>query len=384
MPTEVRVLGATALFTAALVFVAWWLGQHHDAFVHQVHDVETISVAELPAFSWSEPPRARLAMPPDAGFGTPFDAGVAMEGAEAELAAILIPAICNRRRNECGCTEYPSRFAPEEERAGATTCEQDTLRDFRIWWRNNIHGPVVVVGEPELSRLLAFALNCARFEGGIGEFLRADALAGERCGSVERCRDESACEAGSCVRFQSVGETCRGEPARRASIPTATVDCADNLECVDGRCEALPPEEFYDAHGCPPGSLLRGTEPTNVFATECFPAGGECWDHDECGDGACIGLGPSEYRCVRHVAFGYDPGDHDEIPCHSARCQRGTACRRGPWDCVPVVGLGERCEEAVCGLDLACERVPHTRGHCIARSCLTSHTFRELRMSGIE
>ena len=189
MFSEVRVLGATALLTAALVFLAWWLGQHHDDIAKRLHGEDTVTVGalptlRLPSFSWgNDTPRAVPAMTPDAGpmeADASLDAGAddTMTGIQAELAAILIPAICNRRRNECLCKEYPSRFAPEAERVGATTCEQDTLRDYRIWWRNNIRGPVVVVGEPMLTDMLYNLIGCSGFHGPIGRFLRADAVMG--------------------------------------------------------------------------------------------------------------------------------------------------------------------------------------------------------------
>ena len=95
MFSEVRVLGATALLTAALVFLAWWLGQHHDDIAQRLHGDETITVGalpqlQLPSFSWgNDTPRALPAMTPDAGLiaaDAALDSGAddTMTGTEAD------------------------------------------------------------------------------------------------------------------------------------------------------------------------------------------------------------------------------------------------------------------------------------------------------------
>lgn len=390
MPSDLRVLGVTALCTAVLVWVAWWLGQQHDVLVHQAHEVQAASAGllpriTLPSLSWGEEARAMPVMTPDAGYGeadASLDAGPdnTMRGTEAELAAILIPAICNRRRNECQCTEYPSRFAPEEERIGATTCEQDTLRDFRIWWRNNIHGPVVIVPEPELTNLLYDLVGCSGFHGPISRFLRADAVAGEVCESADVCRDDSPCEDGQCIRFQQLGESCwMYEEEVPPEAERGTLDCAHGLHCVAGRCEVDPEQAWrpVSPRRCRRGTFERVLRRESPFVSECVAAHAPCAMQSDCGFGFCAGAGGTERRCVVAEERDEDLGDHGRVRCCRVWCARRTTCRCDETQnvCVPVVGEGERCEHAECGRGTACASLVPGGGECIARSCLTSHTF---------
>ena len=350
-----------------------------------------VSVGEVPRFhlpslTSGNEPMPTLPTITDAGFSDAGDASDAaiddgMHGTEAELAAILIPAICNRRRNECMCTEYPSRFAPEEERIGATTCEQDTLRDYRLWWRNNINGPVVVVGEPELSEALNRLSSCNGGRHYISDFLLADARAGEHCTSVFECADGSQCLNGVCVRHQQLGEPCLTELEiwRQRALPEASFRCDSDFVCEEGRCQA--PYRFAQPR-CGAGKLER----YRAEHLDCIPMGIPCNSFSDCGPGYCAGAGGIEMRCVPPGGDD-DPGDHAMYECNGAPCRRGHVCLHQtsrPDVCVQVVGEGDRCDGAWCGRDTHCEAVVPGGGQCIARSCLTSHTFGRIRERVVE
>lgn len=285
------------------------------------------------------------------------------------------------------CKEYPSRFAPEEERVGATTCEQDTLRDYRIWWRNNIRGPVVVAPEPMLTDMLYDNVGCSEVHGEIGDFLRADAIAGEECPSrVSTCRDGTPCHAGRCIRYQQVGDSCWMDDDPRQermyddgqeTSDWSHVVCAERLRCVNERCEVDPERAWRPTspRRCRRGTFERVISWGRPMITECIPNLMPCTGVRECGSGVCAGPEAAETRCVADPAIDRDPETH----CHDdLTCRDGTACRSD--ECVPIVGEGELCEHAVCGRGSYCAQIIPGGGQCIARSCLTSHTFGEVEL----
>ena len=365
MPAEVRVLGATALFTAALVFLAWWLGQHHDDIAHRLHGDDTVT-AQLPSFSWgNDTPRALPAMTRDAGLVAP-DAGE-MSGTEAELAAILIPAICGPIFNACQCGAYPSPYASEEERVRATSCEEDMLGQYRAWWSAKIDAPVILEDPSVIAYLLRPLAPeaCLENAGSIALFLRSDAVEGEPCVEGIACRDGSACEDRQCVRYQQEGEACLGAEELDAWVladdldDIAERDCADGLHCVAHECQ-VDPSAFIgsmfatELGDCGPSAFSDGER--------CIPIGTRCTSSDDCGSGYCGG-GVSESRCIR--------GPAPLTTCPPGECD---ACSSGQWQggpndtCIPYAREGERCEELACDPGTTCERFV-TDGRCISTAC---------------
>ena len=149
-----------------------------------------------------------------------------------------------------------------------------------------------------------------------------------------------------CQSIPDEGDFCTSDPC-------VELECLDTEFCDSELGSCFDPCDETD---CPTGTecLLGG-------CFDCFDAGFECAEDENC----VIGSNPGIGECVQD-------------PCFFTTCQDGQFCREGACvdiTCDPACGAGELCSEGTCVADL-CEGVEcgsnvcnPTTGGCVADVC---------------
>jgi hypothetical protein len=166
---------------------------------------------------------------------------------------------------------------------------------------------------------------------------------GEGCEPA--CAEGESCVDGACV----ADPACQGD-----------ADCQGGQVCVEGVCEAIPPECDVD-RDCGANELCVEGECIPQLPTDCVPAcaegqtcdnglcvdGPECVVNEDCAEGEVCVAGVCQEEVEPVCAQDGDCGANE-------RCIDGECIPQLPTDCVPACAEGQTCDNGLCVIDPDC------------------------------